>query len=503
LLNLLQIAVLFVLSPFVLHRIGTDANGIWLTVVAFTGILSLLILGVPMASVRFIGERVAKKDPAGVNTAISTCLTISSCLGVVALMVGVGLWFIFTNGYLNESAVLALGPDLQQDAKIAFGLVVVQVALAFGMRLPYGIFDAHQDFVAKNTIMASELVLRLALTLLLISWHASLISLAWVQLLCMLFEFAVVYWVVKRRHPAVAIGYRSFDKTLVKKILSFSIFVMLLNVGTLIAFRIDALVIGAFMEPKYVTWFDFGNKFFDPMTGLLIAVGAVVMPMAIRLKATGDFNQLREVFLKWSKICFSLVIPIGIYLMVAGPSFLGWWVGPEFIEPSGRVLQVLMLSFVVYLPVRGVALPVLMGLGNPKVPALGLLIMGLANLTISLALVERFGILGVAVGTAVPNVIFAMFILTRACVALDIDLKQYVVYVVGRAATGAVLPLTTILAFQWFVPFAGIAQLIGGGFSMMLVFVLVWVFYVYRNDPYLDLLSLVRKASLHKSGAGT
>ena len=196
------------------------------------------------------------------------------------------------------------------------------------------------------------------------------------------------------------------------------------------------------------------------------------------------------------------MIPIGIYLTIAGPSFLGWWVGPEFIEPSGRVLQVLMLSFVVYLPVRGVALPVLMGLGNPKVPALGLLIMGLANLAISLALVERLGILGVAIGTAVPNVIFALFILTRACVALDIELKQYVVYVVTRAATGTLLPLITILAFQWFFPFAGIVQLIGGGLSMMFVYVLVWVFYVYHNDPYLNLMFIVRKAFPFRFGGG-
>ena len=480
-----------------------DANGIWLTIVSYTGILSLLILGVPMASVRFIGEQVAKKDQAKANAAISTCLTISSSLGVLALAVGVALWIIFTHGNLSTPAVLALGPELQQDAQFAFAMVVIQVALAFGMRLPYGIFDAHQDFVAKNTILASELILRLVLTLSLINWKASLVTLASIQILCMFFEFAVVCWIVKRRHPGVNIGFQGFDRTLVGKVLGFSVFVMLLNVGMLIAFRIDALVISAFLAPKYVTLYEFGNKFFEPMIGLVVAVGAVVMPTAIRLKASGDAKQLREVFLKWSKVCFSIVIPIGIYLMVAGPYFLGWWVGPEFIEPSGLVLRVLMLSFIVYLPVRGVALPILMGISSPKVPALGLLTMSLANLAISVALVGHFGILGVAIGTAIPNIFYTLFLLVLACRVLDVTLKEYVRYVVNRAVIGASLPLTAILLFQWCFPFAGLIQLLAAGSIMMLVYLLVWVFYVYRNDAYVDLFLIVRKAISHKSGAGT
>jgi len=494
LLNLLQIAVVLVLSPFVLHKLGTDQNGLWVTIVSFTGILSLLILGVPMASVRFVAEQVAKKDVPRTNAAISTCLGICTALGVGALMVGTVLWFVFASHYLKGEQALVFGPDVARDAQIAFAVVVLQVAFAFAMRLPYGIFDAHHDFVARNAVMAGELVLRFVLTLSLLSWHASLVALAIVQVACMLTEFAVALTIVKRRHPSVRFGYAHFDRTLVKQILGFSVFAMLLNVGTLLAFRVDAIVIGAYLEPKHATWFDVGNKFFDPMTSLLIAVGAVVMPMATRLKATGDTSELRDVFLKWSKICLSIVLAIGIYLIVAGPSFLGWWVGAEFIEPSGRVLQVLMFSFLAYLPVRGVALPVLMGLGKPKAPALGLLAMGIVNLAISLVLVGRLGILGVAIGTAIPNVIFAAFILHLACKELGITLREYGSYVVGRAAAGALVPLGALWLFQRVLPLDGLVQLAAGGIVMMAVFALVWIFFVYRRDPYLDVQGALLRA---------
>ena len=60
----------------------------------------------------------------------------------------------------------------------------------------------------------------------------------------------------------------------------------------------------------------------------------------------------------------------GLFLIVFGPTFIGWWIDPSFEGPSGQVLQILMVSSLVFLPVRGVALPILMGLGKPKIPAI-------------------------------------------------------------------------------------------------------------------------------------
>ena len=73
-LNVVQILVFMVLSPFVVRTLGQDVNGVWQSIVALAGPLQLLILGVPMASVRFITEHVSKGDRDGANAAVSTCL---------------------------------------------------------------------------------------------------------------------------------------------------------------------------------------------------------------------------------------------------------------------------------------------------------------------------------------------------------------------------------------------------------------------------------------------
>ena len=98
----------------------------------------------------------------------------------------------------------------------------------------------------------------------------------------------------------------------------------------------------------------------------VIAIAAVVSPMATKLNTEGRMDQLREIFLKWSKVALSLSILAGLFLIVLGPKFIGVWIDPSYEGPSGQVLQILMISSLVFLPVRGVAIPILMGIGKPR-----------------------------------------------------------------------------------------------------------------------------------------
>jgi len=261
---------------------------------------------------------------------------------------------------------------------------------------------------------------------------------------------------------------------------------MLLNVGNLLAFRSDAMVIGARLDAAQVTFFDIGNKFFDPMTSLLIGVGAVVMPMTSKLQATGDREEMRRVFLKWSKISLSIVLLVGTFLLVLGPDFLGSWIGPEYVGPSGAVLRVLMASFLVYLPVRGVALPVLLGLGRARAPAIALLAMGVLNLGLSLALVGPFGILGVAIGTAIPNVIFAGVLLRLACRELGLPIASYAGYVATRATIAALVPLAVFLASKHAIGVSSMTSLVAAGCIGTIGFAAAWILFVQRGDPHFE-----------------
>ncbi|MDP6954946.1 MAG: oligosaccharide flippase family protein [Planctomycetota bacterium] len=498
-LSALQILIFMVLSPFVVNTLGTEANGIWVVLVSLTNYLGLLILGVPMASVRHIAEHVANADTGRMNRVISTCLGMYLAMGLGALIVGSGLLWLFEHSYLASASWSHLDAATRAEAPLAFAIIVAQICCGFAFRLPYGIFDAHQDFVTKNLVIAGGLVLRLVLILWWLSVQASLVYLASAIFTVMTVEFLAALCVLRRRHPAVRFALAGFDRKLLRPILSFSIFAMVLNVGAKLAFQSDALVIGWFLTPADATFFDIGNKIFDPLTTLVLGIGMVVMPLATTLRVKQREGELGEIFLKWSKVAWSMILPVALFLLVLGPEFLRGWFGDAYDPLSGKVLQVLMGSFLLFLPVRGVALPILMGIDQPARPALALLAMGALNLVLSLALVRPLGLVGVALGTAIPNAFFAATVLVLACRALNIPVTNYLRHVVGRSLIGLVPPLFLVLACKHLWGVEHIYATLASGLAMTILYAAIWLLFVYRDDPHVDLMArLRRRAGGHK-----
>jgi len=265
--------------------------------------------------------------------------------------------------------------------------------------------------------------------------------------------------------------------------------VLVLSAGARLSFQTDSLVIAKFQDVSAIPYFTVANNFVIYLMEFVIAIAAVVMPAATRLKTQGRATELRETFLKWSKVALSMTLMAGLFLIVLGPRFIAWWIDPAYEQPAGEVLQILMVSYLVFLPVRGVALPILMGLGKPGVPTIGFLVAGLVNLGLSIALARPMGLAGVALGTAIPNVLYSGVVLVQACRELQTPVPAFLRYVVPRAVLGAVPVLALLLWFKIGLDVRGIGELAGAGVAMTLLFALLWVFFVYRNDPYVDLRS--------------
>jgi O-antigen/teichoic acid export membrane protein len=487
----LQIVVFLVLARYTLDRLGLDGSGVWGAIVAVLGPLWLLVLGIPMASVRFVSAHIAKKEHAAANRVLATCFAVTGILGLTALTIAGLLYFGFEHGLLQNEA-WQLGAGEVFDARVAYAVLALHVALGFVLTLPYGVYDAHHDFVVRNLIQAGGLLLRLGATLLFLALYPTLTALALVQLGVAAAEFAAAVLVSRRRHTGVRLRLGEVDWSLVRPILRFSSFAMLLNVGALLAFRLDALVLGASLDQTAIAIYDYGNKVFEPFLGLVLAIGMVVLPLATQLEAQGRTHELAPILRKWTKVASSVVFLVGLWLLVLGPAFLRWWVGPEFRSEMGDVLRILVVSFLAFLPVRGVALPILMGMGRQARPALALLVMGLANLGLSIALVGPLGLHGVAIGTAVPNVAFAVYVLAVALRTVGGPVRPVLVDGLLRPFVGASLPAALLLLADDLHRVEGFLPLLLSGLGYVACWAVVQVVYVWRGDPDMDLWTRVR-----------
>jgi O-antigen/teichoic acid export membrane protein len=478
-LTIVGVAATYVLTPFVIETLGPEGYGTWALITSMTGYIGLMALGVPMACVRYLAQHVAEGDRQKINQTIGSCAGLYLIIGGIAAAIGVALMVLF--GHYEVPAAFA------SDARLAFGLMIVQVSAGFIGLLPEGILFAHHDFVTRNAIRVGGVALRFGLTVALLGLHGSLVTLAAIQVVCLAFDFGLSWLIIRRRYVGLRVDLADFDRRTVRRILSFSVYVLLLSAGARLAFETDALVVGAFLGVGAISYYAVANSLVIYLMDFVIAIAAVVSPMATKLSTEGRIHELREIFLKWSKVALSLTIAAVLFLIVLGPRFVGWWIDPSFEGPSGRVLQILMLSCLPFLPARGVALPIMMGLGKPKAPTVAFLGAGVLNVALSIVLVKPLGLAGVALGTAIPNVLYAVFLLTLTCRELGIPFAAYVTYVLPRASAGAVPVCALLLWFKLFLRVETIGGLIAAGSAMAVLFAVTWIAFVYRHDPYVDL----------------
>ena len=93
--TLTTIAATYVLTPFVIHRLGQDGYGTWTLITAITGYMSLMSLGVPMACVRYLAQDVAEGDERKANITIGSCAGLYLLIGAGAVLAGSALAFAF------------------------------------------------------------------------------------------------------------------------------------------------------------------------------------------------------------------------------------------------------------------------------------------------------------------------------------------------------------------------------------------------------------------------
>ncbi|HRK19362.1 MAG TPA: polysaccharide biosynthesis C-terminal domain-containing protein [Hyphomicrobiaceae bacterium] len=467
----------YVLMPFNLNSLGNENYGIWLIISSITAYLFLLHLGVPMASVRELTQAIALKDDERINRIVTSCGLLYLVFGVVVMLLGVPLYFFFV--YTYEIPLPVRG-----EARAAFVISLMQTGLAFIATMPYAILSAYESFVAKNVLMAIVLIVRTIVNIVLVLMYPSFITLGILMLIATVFEMVLAWGYIFRTYPVIRPRLSLFSMETVRGIFGFSIWVFLMALGSQLAFQTSPLIIGHYMTSADVPSVAVPNSLMLILMQFVGGIASVIMPVATNMQTTGDFATLRHVYFKWTKISLALSVCAGLFLVIFGPSFLKFWIGPSYTPESGAVLQILAASYMVFLPVRGVAVPVLMGLGHAKWPTIATLTAGVMNLGMSIALVGPYGLEGVAWAMAIPNVLLSVVLAILACRALKITPARYLatIFPLAIIATGAAFVTLALWSEIWRPH--GMFGLAVAGVLTMGVCVVLWTELVLRDDPH-------------------
>lgn len=413
-----SIVVGFFLSPFILHRLGDDAFGLWVLIFSITGYYGLFDLGIRSSIIKYVAKYAATRDYDSLTRLINSSLFAYSCLsGVLLLITVLGSWWV--------DSIFRVSPAFLGTARWLFLIVGTSLALSLPLTVFGGVLQGLQSFHWLNLIQVASNLLRALFIVVALNRGRGLITIALITVVLPLLASGV-YILVLRRLIAFALGRHYIDRGSLRLLINYGAVTLMIIVAERLRFQSDAMVIGIFLSSSAITYFSIGSKLVDYANNVVDSMADTFMPMSSHFDAKGDASRMHQLFVAGNRACAMVILPICATLIILGKSIIEAWVGPKYVSSSYIVLVLLIVPRTVF-RCQGASTRILFGMARHKPLAIALLIEGVANLVLSIVLVRRFGIVGDAVGTAIPLLCTSLFFLPYyLCQLLEIRISEFV-----------------------------------------------------------------------------
>lgn len=430
-----SVASSFFLAPFVIHSLGDRWYGLWVVIGTFISFYGLFDFGISSAVQRYLAAAIPRNDPDELNAIIANSLVMYCGIGLLAFVVTL--------------AIVACAPMLghnKHDIGV-FREVTLLLGTGFAISLPcytqYGILAASLRYDYSSYLQIGKTTLRTALFFLVLSLGYGIVSLAAVTVLVNVLGYIALILITRAVAPWLKLRRRHFSTAKARELTSFGLYAFIGQIARRMKFEIDNVVIAGILGLGPVTHFNIATKlngyFFTGMDALVPAPTSLYA----RYQGHDALRHIRQKYVILSRISTTVgVLGIGAVLIFARP-FISLWVGPQYLD-AFIPLVIIMACRIPDLTQRA-SEGALYALDRQKFVAYLNLGEGVANLALSVLLAPRYGITGVALGTAIPLVATRLTILpVYICRAFSLPLRAFLAEVAPIIAVSVVIQLPLV-----------------------------------------------------------
>ncbi|HEX4048657.1 MAG TPA: oligosaccharide flippase family protein [Elusimicrobiota bacterium] len=423
-------ALSFLIIPFVVHRLGVKAYGIYILMNSAASYLQLCALGVGGTTVKFVASLTATGSRRALKRLLSYSLAAHG-LGVLA-----GAAFLVLGVRFVAARVLHVPADLLELADF------VLVCAAFGAlflsltQFSVCILQGLQRFESSSLIdFLQKSLMPLGTAGLLISGHGlksmALLYVAVNVVLCLL---------------AAALAYRFLplhgddgpDDLAFKTFASWSLSSWLGPFAWIISNQVDKVFLVRMMSLTAVTLYAVPAGLLQRLQALPTAVSTVVWPMMSELRGPDADESMRRMYLKALRFLLWLTLPGLIGLVVFMPQFLGLWLHGDFAARSVWPARLLVISqvFFLFTVMPNAAVYSRDKPSHATAYAWGQALTCLAAWRL---LAPRYGLMGIAEGSLLGQALPALVFLAHVHRMIHLGFRRFVAGVWAPAVSGFLL----------------------------------------------------------------
>jgi len=432
-----------VLPPLLVHRLPPAEYSAWVLILQIGAYIALLDLGLQTA----VGKLVAEYNAAGDRFACSR--TLSSSVSILCASAAAGALAIVLVTWQVPQLFHQMPTGLIGVVRVGILLVGMSAVVA----LPFGAFLAAftglQSYGFPTALATSSRILTSAGLAALLLLHGTLTQMVWLlaifNIVTALSQF--LGW-RKYAKKFVDFSFGLVDRHSVYRLLKYGSALSIWTLANLFVSGLDMVIVGHY---------DFRNTgYYGIATAvsnfMLLVIGSLfgpILPAVSSLQSEKTPEQLGEIVIKATRYCVLLLCLIGLPFIIGPYPLLKLWVGHEYAIRSALFLQVLVLGNVI----RQLAYPyalVVLATGKQHLATLAAVAEALVNVSLSIYLVQRFGAVGVAIGTLV-----GAFVSIGLHLTVSMKLSRSTISMSRRrfVSSGLLRPLLCVIPSTLLIPF--------------------------------------------------
>jgi O-antigen/teichoic acid export membrane protein len=442
--RLATLAAGLLLFPALASGVGLTRYGLWLLISSSVSLFFTLDLGMGTSALRHIAQAHTRSDHDTLNLTISTS---------VAFFAGLGL--LLCSIYLG--AMVLLWPALHVpagDASLAVSMLITAASTTFLVGLPLGVFNTAlmgiQRADVANAIQLVQVVIRTATIVALLWLGFGILAVVIADALIGLAAGCGALLACRRLIPNLHVSPSLVQVSLFTSMAPYSLQVFAMGITGLVILQTDNIIIGAALPVAMVAVYAGAYRPYLVCRQLTYALINPLVPDAARATAMARSERLQDLLVRGTKYSNAITLLIAVPAAVFAEPVLNAWAGRD-VAAEAIVAQVLLVSLLVNNN-HLVAYALLTGMGRIGAYLRYHVIWAIANVVLSILLVPHIGLVGVALGTALPVLVLEPLYLKVAIAEVGVDARHFLVTAVVRplvTATAAVIPL---LLSVWLLP---------------------------------------------------
>ncbi len=474
----IRMGISLFMTPFMIAHFGDRQYGLWMLAASFTGFYGLFDFGLAGAVQRFFSRSVGTEERDEANTTFNTSLLIFSGLGIVTML--------FTLALIGAAPLFI---DAQKDIRI-FRIVIllagITMSLGFPMRSFWGVISSYLRYDLSVIIDFGNVIIKTGLIIAALMNGYGIITVAIINLVTDVLWYLTNAWIALHLAPYLRISRKYFNWTHLKNMFNYSMYSFLSQLASSVRGDLDNYVITAFVGLPMVTVYAIGFRLLKYSMSFSGKVVGMLTPVFSQFEGQGNFEAIKEKYFFVTKVSVALgVFVAGMLIGFAAP-FIERWVGPGYDKAYWIVVALSIPYMFQIINSPGVQL----AYGTSKHKFLALVNVGEAilNLVLSIILVQFYGILGVALGTAIPFIIHKAFIFpVYISKVVGFPVKRFYSLIIGRwlVACAAVFSIMVIVV-KISVRESYASIILWGGTAA--VYYALAIFFLYFNQRERDMI---------------